>query len=221
MFYKDSLNVYRVRPLDKFQWLVHGFGTRSSENFPDHNLATLRQIHSDICIDANGRTGCLDQGDALLSGSPDRLVGVKTADCLPILLVDERIRVVAAVHAGWRGTVQHIVRKTIVALQEKFSTRPEDLHAAIGPGIGKCCYKVGFDVAAQFHSSVLNEIERDRQFKLDLILENRLQLGGLGIPLPHIYTANLCTFCGQEDFYSYRRDKDKAGRMFSVVGIRG
>jgi copper oxidase (laccase) domain-containing protein len=96
-------------------------------------------------------------------------------------------------------------------MQKKFSSRPEDLHAAIGPGIGKCCYQVGPDVACQFVEFA------DSNRHVDLPAANRHQLAGCGVL--HIYTAPLCTMCMSE-FHSYRRDKQQAGRMFSVVGIR-
>ena len=212
MFYQDSQNIYRARPLEAFDWLVHGFGTRWSKSFGScGNLATLHQIHSDIVVDAAGRSGCLGEGDALMENTPGRLIAVKTADCIPILLIDPRQRAVAAVHAGWRGTAQKIAAHAVEEMQKKFSSRPEDLYAAIGPGIGKCCYQVGPDVAGQFAEFA------DSNRHVDLPAANRHQLAGCGVL--HIYTAQLCTMC-RNDFHSYRRDKQQAGRMFSVVGIR-
>ena len=141
MFYKDSRQVYRSTELDAFPWLIHGFGTRDSD-VPGwfENLATVKQIHSAICIPADGRCGVLGQGDAILEDRPGAVVAVKTAECIPILLVDQRHRAVAAVHAGWRGTVARIAPAAIEAMHERFGTLPGDLHAAIGPGIGVCCY---------------------------------------------------------------------------------
>ena len=114
MFYKDSGQIYRVTELDALPWLVHGFGTRLAR-VPTlfGNLATLRQIHSTACVVAAGRGGVLGEGDALLENTPGSVVAVKTADCLPILLVDERHQAVAAVHAGWRGTVAGIARRAV------------------------------------------------------------------------------------------------------------
>ena len=144
MFYRDSDNIYRVTELDAFPWLVHGFGTRLSD-IPAAfgQLATLKQIHSSSCVAAGGRAGVLGEGDALIENEPGSVVAVKTADCIPILLVDERLRAVAAVHAGWRGTAAQIAAGAVKAMAGRFGTRAEDLHAAIGPGIGKCCYEVG------------------------------------------------------------------------------
>jgi hypothetical protein len=220
VFYKDSENVYRVRPLDIFDWLVHGFGTQLSKNFGKcPNVATLHQIHSDSVIAAEGRSGCLGEGDALIENTPGALVAVKTADCIPILIVDPRNRAVAAVHAGWRGTVRNIAARAIAELHSKFSSRAEDLHVAIGPGIGKCCYEVGPDVGVQFreYDAALRDLAHS--VHLDLAELNRRQIAGTSVPSAQIYTAGLCTKCHRE-FHSYRRDKDQAGRMLSVAGVR-
>jgi YfiH family protein len=208
VFYKDSQNIYHARPLEELPWLEHGFVTRHSA---PPTAATVHQIHSDICVAARGRTGSLGDGDALLENTPGHLVAVKTADCIPILLVDEEHRAVAAVHAGWRGTVQGIVRHAVRRMQEEFGTRPEQVHAAIGPGIGKCCYEVGAEVAAQF--------DETGPCHIDLAEANRRQLAAAGIPEPRIYAVNLCTKCSAGDFHSYRRDKERAGRMFSFIGV--
>ena len=214
MFYKDSQNIYRVEALEAFDWLVHGFGTRWSNAFGScGNLATLHQIHSDIVVDAGGRSGSLGDGDALIDNTPGRLIAVKTADCIPILIVDPRQRAVGAVHAGWRGTVQMIAARAIQDMQGRFSSRPDELLVVIGPGIGKCCYEVGPEVARQFAEFV------DSNRHVDLPSANRHQIAGCGVPLDHIYIANLCTMCHSE-FHSFRRDKQQAGRMLSVVGIR-
>ena len=209
MFYKDSQNIYRARPLERFAWLEHGFGTRDST---PPNAATLHQIHSDNCVPARGRTGQLGDGDALLENTPGHRVGVKTADCIPILLVDEEHRAVAAVHAGWRGTVAGIVPRALRKMREEYGTRPAQVHAAIGPGIGKCCYEVGAEVAAQFGET--------GPCHIDLGEVNRRQLVEAGVLETQIYAARLCTKCGADDFHSYRRDKEQAGRMLSFIGVK-
>jgi YfiH family protein len=213
VFYRDSHDIYRVRELDSLDWLVHGFGTRLAD-IPAmfHNLATLKQVHSATCVPATGRSGMLGQGDALLEDTPGSVVAVKTADCIPILLVDERRRAVAAVHAGWRGTVSQIARRAVEAMWERFGSEPADLHAAIGPGIGKCCYDVGPEVAAQFGEP--------GRAHIDLAAENRRQLAGAGVTPARIYASNLCTMCRPEEFHSFRRDKEAAGRLYSFAGIR-
>ena len=131
MFHKDSQNIYRVRPLERFGWLEHGFGTRHSS---PPSAATLHQVHSDICIPARGRTGVLGDGDALLENTPGHLVAIKTADCIPILLVDEEHRAVAAVHAGWRGTVARIVAAAVDAMRTALNRMAIEGVIVIGEG---------------------------------------------------------------------------------------
>jgi YfiH family protein len=202
-----------VSELDAFPWLVHGFGTRLTD-IPAafSHLATLKQIHSSTCVAAEGRCGILGEGDALLENTPGAVVAVKTADCIPILLVDSRRRAVAAVHAGWRGAAARIAPHAVAAMQSRFASDPADLDAAIGPGIGPCCYQVGPEVAAQFGGQGGGH--------LDLPAINRRQLAESGIPERHIYVSGLCTMCRAEEFHSFRRDKEAAGRMFSFAGIR-
>ena len=161
---------------------------------------------------AEGRSGILGEGDALLENLPGSVVAVKTADCIPVLLVDERSRAVAAVHAGWRGTAARIASGAVASMAERFGTRPEDLHAAIGPGIGKCCYEVGPEVAVQFGGQGRGHI--------DLADANRRQLEESGVTPHRIYASNLCTMCRGEEFDSFRRDQKAAGRMYSFAGIR-
>jgi polyphenol oxidase len=213
VFYRDPEQIYRVSELDAIPWLVHGFGTRLAD-IPAQfaQLATLKQIHSSSCVAAGGRMGLLGEGDALLENMPGGVVAVKTADCIPVLLVDERLRAVAAVHAGWRGTAAKIAVRAVEAMRERFGTRVEDLHAAIGPGIEKCCYEVGPEVAAQFGG-------QGRAY-LDLTAENRRQLEEIGVTPPRIYASNLCTMCRVEEFHSFRRDHEAAGRLHSFAGIR-
>ena len=214
MFYRDSRHIYRVTGFDAFDWLVHGFGTRLAD-VPGlfANLATLSQIHSAACVAARGRAGVLGPGDARMERTPGAVVAVRTADCIPILLADARTRAVAAVHAGWRGTVAEIARRAVEAMAREFGTRAEDLHAAIGPGIGKCCYEVGPEVAARFGA--------EGRAHIDLAEANRRQLAACGIPAASIDVANLCTACRAEEFHSFRRDRESAGRQYSFVGLAG
>ena len=162
-FDRDAGHIYRVRELEAFPWLVHGFGTRNAD-IPGlfANLATLKQIHSATCLPAGGRAGLIGEGDALLEDAPGAVVAVRTADCIPILLVDERRRAVAAVHAGWRGTAAGIAWRAVEAMHERFGTDAGDVHAAIGPGIGECCFEVGPEVAAEFgRGHVGNDVDND------------------------------------------------------------
>jgi YfiH family protein len=236
VFYKDSRQIYRVTELDSLPWLAHGFGTRRAHvSALFGNLATLRQIHSAVCVPAAGRCGVLGEGDALLENTPGSVVAIRTADCLPILLVDDRHRAVAAVHAGWRGTVAGIAQRAVEAMCAQFGSLAGDLHAAIGPGIGQCCYEVGPEVAAQFgrqgaeaceaagESTVGPEVAaqfgRQGRAHVDLGEANRRQLMDAGVTPERIYASNLCTMCRSEEFHSFRRDKEAAGRLYSFAGI--
>ena len=115
-------------------------------------VAALRQIHSDVvhCVDANWTSEEAPQGDALITRKRGVLLAVQTADCVPILLADTKNRAVAAIHAGWRGTLRRIAEKTLGRMRMEFGTGPEDVIAAVGPSIGRCCYEVGSDVAKEF-----------------------------------------------------------------------
>jgi polyphenol oxidase len=211
-FYLDPDRIYRVSELDSLPWLTHGFGTRHSD-IPAKfaKLATLNQIHSAECVAAEGRGGILSEGDALLENAAGSVVAVKTADCIPLLLVDEANRAVAAVHAGWRGTAAQIARRAVEAMSARFGTAPGELRVAIGPGIGNCCFEVGPEVAEQFG--------RSGRTHIDLAQENRRQLLDAGVTAERIYASKLCTMCSSEDFHSFRRDRDAAGRMHSYVGL--
>jgi purine-nucleoside/S-methyl-5'-thioadenosine phosphorylase / adenosine deaminase len=237
--------VLRWKPWQQLPWLVHGFSTRaagdfsaldrdrihwSGEEFP---LAMLRQIHSDklyvIATAHESAAPALPEGDGLLASNAGVLVGVRTADCLPLLLVDRRSRAVAAVHAGWRGSAQKIAAKAVEKLTREMGARPEDLEAVIGPGIGVCCYEVGEEVAGQFDGQFAvrfasqfdgAEAEREERLYLDLAAANRAQLVEAGVPASQIHLSGMCTQCLADQFYSYRREGDKAGRMLAVVGVR-
>jgi YfiH family protein len=196
--------------LQTFTWLDHGFGTRTPPDEPLRS-ATVKQIHSNLILTADSNGSCVGEGDGLITAEPGATVSVRTADCYPILMADPVRRSVAAIHAGWRGTAEHIVEKALVRLKTEFGTEPRDVAAAIGPGIGVCCYEVGEDVASRFGFSVRTH--------LDLAAENRKQLEAAGVPPGNIEALGACTFCYTERFFSYRREKEKAGRMVSFIRI--
>lgn len=221
MFHRDEHGIYRVRTFDALGWIEHGFGSRHATLWRDDpRVVALRQIHSAICVVADGRPGRIGEGDALVTAVPGALLTVRTADCIPVLLACERRRVVAAVHAGWRGTLQNVVGAAIRSMGERFGSRPEDLLAAIGPGIGACCYEVGPEVAMQFKELFAERDDLDGRTKLDLAEANRRRLLASGVPAARISVAGLCTCCRPEEFHSYRRDRAGAGRMTSAIGLR-
>lgn len=219
MFAKSPHGDYLAVALTRFDWLAHGFGTRVSGP-PQRPLATLRQIHSGIALEAGAVGGCVGEGDALYSDSRGTFLGVKTADCVPILLVDARHRAVAAVHAGWRGTLAGVVPATLDAMRRRYGTASKDVHAAIGPAIGPCCYEVGPEVASGF-VTLFPELESPgAKTRLNLPEAIRRLLAHANVPSGQVYSAALCTMCRADDFHSFRRDRDRAGRMLSVIGVR-
>jgi polyphenol oxidase len=217
-------------------------------------LITLRQVHSDIIhhVDAHQVAADPDTpltGDGLITASPGLLLGIQTADCLPILLVDAKRRAVGVFHAGWRGTVKRIVEKGVGEMHRWFGTRPEDIKAAIGPGVGGCCYEVGEEVRTKFESQFSYAAKLFREVKdsdpvrekypllflsarapghgelppkifLDLAEANRRQLLSVGVPARSIEASPLCTNCRTDLLFSYRAEKGKTGRMMAVAGIR-
>lgn len=214
----------------------------------------LRQIHSDLIYvvraEAVPQGENAPKGDALITRQPGVLLGIQTADCIPILLADTKRHAVAAIHSGWRGTAQRIAEKTLGRMQMEFGTRPEDVVAAIGPSIGGCCYEVGHEVIKEFGAKfpdardwfdgpfdLLENGDSDSNWlpwltmrppgharpapsaRLDLVKANRAILAGAGIPLSQISSANLCTACRKDLFFSYRRERT-TGRMIAAIGIK-
>ena len=203
----------------ELDWLIHGFGFRDSV-YPA-GVTTVKQIHSGIVIDAEGRGGDrICEGDALISDRPGVTVGIRTADCVPVLLADSRTRAVAAIHAGWRGTAAQIVTGALADMAAKFGTRAEDVYAAIGPAIGVCCYETGPDVAVRFAEWVPELTDVTQPTKIDLPAINAAQLRAAGVLPERIWIAGECTFCLGERYFSFRREKDEAGRLLSYIGTR-
>ncbi len=206
--------IYRCDAFQEFVWQSHGFGTREAS--PTAGV-TLRQIHSSHVFNANGLKDRDREGDALITDQVGAGIGIRTADCVPILLLDCRNRAVAAVHAGWRGTAAGIVKCTIEKMSRDFQTQPADVYAAIGPCIRDCCYEVGSEVAGQF-ASVFPEWEPDAATrKLDLSEANRRQMQTAGVPPRHIFDSGLCTTCQATQFFSYRREPENPGRMLAAI----
>jgi purine-nucleoside/S-methyl-5'-thioadenosine phosphorylase / adenosine deaminase len=213
-------------------------------------LVTLRQFHSDVIHVAAAPVAETPKADALVTGTPGLLLGVQTADCVPILLADTRRRVVAAIHAGWRGTLARIAVKTLGQMRMEFGTRPRDVIAALGPAIGRCCYEVGPEVAqafaAQFPAAAEwfdgpfeqlaygeeplglpwltmmppGHVPPPPRVRLDLRASNRWQLMDAGVPEKQIHVNNLCAACRTDSLFSYRREGPQTGRLMAVIGIR-
>ncbi len=213
--------------LATLNWLEHGFGTSLSADWPpEPDYVNLRQIHSDVVVTVSGDQvqGMLGEGDGLVTRQPGIWIGVRTADCAPVLLADPAHQAVGVVHAGWRGTVNLIVSRTLERMATEFGTRPGDVLAAVGPTIGACCYEVGADVARQFAPWWPERADLQgggSQACVDIPATLQLQLTGAGVDPANIATVGGCTRCGATGrFHSFRRDGVAAGRMVSAVCIR-
>ncbi|MDQ2777265.1 MAG: peptidoglycan editing factor PgeF [Acidobacteriota bacterium] len=208
--------IYRCDAFQQFVWQEHGFGTREANPKVD---ITLRQVHSNRVVYANGLHDREEEGDALITDHTGQSIGIRTADCVPILLLDSKNRAIAAVHAGWRGTASEIVKTVVVAMNERFRSEPADIYAAMGPSIRPCCYEVGEDVAAKF-SALFPEwgIENEgMKVRLDLVEANRRHLKSAGVEDDRIFDSGLCTTCDGGQFFSYRREPENPGRMLASI----
>lgn len=164
--------------------------------------------------------------DALITDVPQILLGVKTADCVPVIMGDPSTGACASIHAGWRGTLSSIVAGTIKQMEAEFGTKAEDLRAAIGPAANNCCYEVGAEVIEAFRQKFADAGDlftetREGHALIDLHKANREQLIKAGVQSERIHTAPLCTMCRTDIFFSYRREKrtqGRVGRLMSVIG---
>ena len=231
---------------------------------PTTQLFTVRQFHSNLVVAAPARkperalknevsgersSPPVCKGDGLITAEPGLLLAIQTADCIPVLVADRKQHVVAAFHAGWRGTVQRIVESGVGKMRLEFGSRPQDLIAAIGPGIGPCCYAIGEEVLSAFESQftygreLFHEVyDTDAvrlkypmlfltqrapghssigpSLHLDLIEANRRQLRDGGVKPDAIHVVGGCTSCRPDLFFSHRASQGHAGRMMTVIGVR-
>jgi YfiH family protein len=235
--------------LSQIPGIVHAFSTRRAEH-PDFTLGPtdsgnplvqlnrarfldaagvpgwpilkLKQVHSNVICDMEDTVaaGNAVQADAAVSSLRGVMLGVQTADCIPILAADRQATAIAAIHAGWRGTSAAISNLSIQRLAVRFRINPKDLIVVMGPHIRVCCYEVGEEVTAMFEGPGV--IERRPEWQkphLNLAEANRRQFLHAGIPSEQIVVSSLCTQCRGDFFFSYRRDGAKTGRMLSVIGI--
>lgn len=231
-----------VSPFPENDLNLAGFGEDTDENIRENRkrflslfgdeftLTTVWQIHSDKVKIVKTETDIKnteERFDALISDLTKILIGVKTADCVPVLLGDVKNKAFAAIHAGWRGTVESILVNAIGKMRENFGTDPKDLICAIGPAASCQNYEVGREVIDAFVEKFstggkLFVETRKHHALIDLHLANKDQLISSGVLEQNIYTAPLCTMERTDLFFSYRKEKNlygKTGRLLSVIGI--
>jgi YfiH family protein len=243
-FTKDDLRVSVER--NRKQALLAAGAASKASSWP---LVTVRQVHSDIIHVVRSRRPNKFVGDGLVTDLRRVALGILTADCFPVLLVDTKKKAVGAFHAGWRGTVKRIVEKGVGIMRLEFGSRPEDIHAAIGPGIQKCSFEVGEEVEDAFHTQFeyADELFHDVQesdavrerypmlfmnqrapghgdpcikLHLDLGEANRRQLLAAGVPESNITALTECTVCQPRKFFSHRAERGKTGRQMALIGIQ-
>jgi hypothetical protein len=209
-------------------------------------LALLKQFHSAVTLFLAAPPEEPRKGDASFTNSHGILLGVQTADCVPILLVDPKKRAVAALHAGWRGTLARIAEKTVGEMRKQFGSKPADILAALGPAIGGCCYEVGTELVTEFTSQFADAEEYfdelrtgeepnplqwlnmmppghqppPKNVRLDLRKANRSQLLAAGLRDANILVSNLCTACHPDLFFSYRKEAANSGRLLAAIATR-
>ena len=194
-------------------WQVHGAEVRTVLSVEDAKPAENTLGETVYC-------------DVIVSAVKGVLAGVKTADCVPILIGDPVTGAVAAVHAGWRGTLATAVIAGVERLAKDYDARPQDLRVAIGASAGPCCYEVGSEVIEAFTSKFADGEKlftptRPGHARVDLLKANREQLISTGVKAKRIHTAPICTMCRTDLFFSYRKEKSihgKVGRLMAVIG---
>lgn len=214
-----------------FDTLNLGYGLGDRDAHVDANLRrfveaarlpwphTARQCHGMAALNCHGQGRHHDeQADILLTDTPQTAIGIRVADCVPILLADPRQRRLAAVHAGWRGTAAGVVAHAVHAMQAAGS-RPSELLVSIGPAIGPCCYAIGDDTAGLLGYPHPSEAFRrvDGVIHADLAMLNAFQLAGCGIPSDSVEHLAACTACQPQRFFSHRRDHGHTGRHLVVA----
>jgi len=194
----------------------------------DVPVYTASQVHGCRVLPVE-RTMPVDEleklpADALVTAARGILLGIMTADCLPVLIVDRKLRAVAAVHAGWRGIMAGIVPRTVAAMEKLHGIPAADLLVVLGPCIGRCCYRVGEELVREFAAQPPYAADRSwyerksGDYYLDLLRLQLLQLRETGVPPPALAVVNRCSAC-ENFFFSYRREHGITGRQIALVGL--
>jgi hypothetical protein len=210
---------------------AHGFGARENGGADREKLARalgfarltkMRQVHGSELrvLEESSVFEC----DGLMTDEDGVGLVVESADCVPLLFWAPRAQAVAAVHAGWRGTLARIAERAVDRLVEVYDASRDEILVAVGPSIRVCCYEVGDEVISAFAESggdvdrISRPGPRGRRH-LDLVEENRAQLSDSGLPGEQVFDSAVCTFCENDRFYSFRREGNGVGRIFGVIGL--
>jgi YfiH family protein len=185
---------------------------------PLETVAKSHQVHDDKILNVQ-KPGRYEGFDALITNLPNIQLAVTVADCTPILIFDPVTKSVAAIHAGWRGTVKQIVAKTVAMMQAEFGTDPENCVAYVGTCIDECSFEVGDDVADHFENDYKRFDPEKGKYFIDLKLSNRDQLVRSGLMLQNIEISAYSTVLNNDDYFSYRHEKGLTGRMLATIGI--
>lgn len=227
-------NFITIPQLEEISFLIHGFGTvrwkekdfKRRPEWQSFRLLFLDQIHSNVIQSIDKIPKGNLEGDAMITDLPFLFLIIETADCLPVFIVSQSPKVIAAVHCGWKGTRKRVIQRAIQRMRDHYGCDPSVLLVALGPCIEGRCYEVGEDVLQDFekdgHSTEFfqNHPSHKGKYLFDLKEVNISQMVSLGIKKDNILSMDICTHCHKE-FSSYRRDKDRAGRVLSFTGIKG
>ncbi|MFH0826847.1 MAG: peptidoglycan editing factor PgeF [Candidatus Omnitrophota bacterium] len=190
------------------------------------DLVCAKQIHSDgiwhVTEQDKGRgalsyEASLAHTDALITDTKKLPLAVFTADCLSVFLFDPIKPAIGLVHAGWRGSKEHITLKTVQRMQEVFRTDPFSLRVSFGPAIGACCYEINQETSSYFTEGL---VKRNNRTYLDLVAVNRIDLQDAGVKSDNLVEDSICTSCYNDDFFSYRKEGKTSGRIMSVMMLR-
>lgn len=197
---------------------------RISSHFPitPKNIIFMNQVHSDMVVKKLDKKPSFPKADGMITQIKGLALAIKSADCLPIFLFDNKNKVISAIHAGWRGTALKIVKKALKKLEQEFNSNIADIYAYIGPAINGNCYEVGKDVYEHFKFLGKRKSEfftktKNNKFYMDLKGINAYILENEGISIDNIEVCSLCTHCEKDIFYSYRRDGINSGRNISFI----
>jgi YfiH family protein len=225
-------------PLNALPFVLHGFMVKGQSATAESGSKVLRrllktisphkatpvslsQMHRDECVILSSR----DQlkkgyfGDAVLTDRHDVLISVAVADCLPIFMANPKRMIIGMIHAGWRGALLGVASRTLEEARRRFGCEPDEFTVLLGPCIRSCCYRVSDDVAILFDPDCVNR-SPDGEAMLDLVQVNLKQLAQGGVKEDRIFATAVCTFCDEELFCSYRREKEDCGRMIGFLSLR-